>query len=241
ATHVASTAGSVTLGAPNDAHRAKCEQHREAVEKALSAHTGSPVAVELVVDGEGGGVGGGESPSPAPTGEPASAAPAPAGEPASPSPAANPSPAPAPSAAAAPGATATSDAPAVRSTTGALAHDSDPAPQASPDPARLSVVPVAEPAPPAVEPALDSEALQTPDSEAPPTPVLNGRAIADHARSQGPAPDPDEGLQRLADSLPDDDDVDIDDLVDAPPETVKTPIDRLAEAFPGSEMVDDQY
>ncbi len=71
--------------------------------------------------------------------------------------------------------------------------------------------------------------------------MLNGRAIADQARSQGPAPDPDEGLQRLADSLPDDDDVDIDDLVDAPPETVKTPIDRLADAFPGSEMVDDQY
>jgi len=41
--------------------------------------------------------------------------------------------------------------------------------------------------------------------------------------------------------LPQDDEVDLDDLVDAPPETVKTPIDRLAEAFPGSEMVDDQY
>jgi DNA polymerase-3 subunit gamma/tau len=39
--------------------------------------------------------------------------------------------------------------------------------------------------------------------------------------------------------LPDDEDVDLDDLVDAPPETVKTPIDRLAEAFPGSELIEE--
>jgi DNA polymerase-3 subunit gamma/tau len=39
--------------------------------------------------------------------------------------------------------------------------------------------------------------------------------------------------------LPDDDDVDLDDLVDAPPESVKSPIDRLAEAFPGSELIDE--
>lgn len=35
----------------------------------------------------------------------------------------------------------------------------------------------------------------------------------------------------------DDDDVDLSELTDAPPETVKTPIDRLAEAFPGSELI----
>jgi len=39
--------------------------------------------------------------------------------------------------------------------------------------------------------------------------------------------------------LPDDDDVDLDGLVDAPPESVKSPIDRLAEAFPGSELVEE--
>jgi DNA polymerase-3 subunit gamma/tau len=39
--------------------------------------------------------------------------------------------------------------------------------------------------------------------------------------------------------LPDDDEVDLDDLVDAPPESVKSPIDRLAEAFPGSELIDE--
>ncbi len=40
-------------------------------------------------------------------------------------------------------------------------------------------------------------------------------------------------------ALPDDDDVDLDDLVDAPPESVKSPIDRLAEAFPGSELIEE--
>lgn len=39
--------------------------------------------------------------------------------------------------------------------------------------------------------------------------------------------------------LPDDDEVDLDDLVDAPPESVKSPIDRLAEAFPGSELIEE--
>lgn len=39
--------------------------------------------------------------------------------------------------------------------------------------------------------------------------------------------------------LPEDDDVDLDGLVDAPPESVKSPIDRLAEAFPGSELVEE--
>jgi DNA polymerase-3 subunit gamma/tau len=42
------------------------------------------------------------------------------------------------------------------------------------------------------------------------------------------------------DDPPEDDDVDLDDLVDAPPESVKSPIDRLAEAFPGSELIDER-
>jgi DNA polymerase-3 subunit gamma/tau len=36
-----------------------------------------------------------------------------------------------------------------------------------------------------------------------------------------------------------DDEVDLSELTDAPPESVKTPIDRLAEAFPGSELMND--
>ena len=37
---------------------------------------------------------------------------------------------------------------------------------------------------------------------------------------------------------PADDDVDLDDLVDAPPGSVPSTIDRLAQAFPGSELVE---
>lgn len=36
-----------------------------------------------------------------------------------------------------------------------------------------------------------------------------------------------------------DDDIDLDELTDAPPETALSPIDRLAQAFPGAELVDD--
>ena len=50
-----------------------------------------------------------------------------------------------------------------------------------------------------------------------------------------------EPLVTNLESFPADDEIDLHDLVDAPPETVKTPIDRLAEAFPGSELVDDNY
>jgi len=38
-----------------------------------------------------------------------------------------------------------------------------------------------------------------------------------------------------------DDDIDLNDLVDAPPESVVSPIDRLAQAFPGSEMIDERH
>ena len=43
----------------------------------------------------------------------------------------------------------------------------------------------------------------------------------------------------MVSSLPDDDDVDLDDLTDAPPDSVKSPIERLAEAFPGSELIEE--
>jgi DNA polymerase-3 subunit gamma/tau len=35
-------------------------------------------------------------------------------------------------------------------------------------------------------------------------------------------------------------DIDLNDLVDAPPESVVTPIERLAQAFPGSELIDER-
>jgi DNA polymerase-3 subunit gamma/tau len=51
--------------------------------------------------------------------------------------------------------------------------------------------------------------------------------------------DGDDDLAAAPAEFPDDDDVDLDDLIDAPPESVRSPIDRLAEAFPGSELVED--
>jgi DNA polymerase-3 subunit gamma/tau len=36
-----------------------------------------------------------------------------------------------------------------------------------------------------------------------------------------------------------DDEIDPDDIVDAPPDDVVTPLDRLKQAFPGSTVVDE--
>jgi DNA polymerase-3 subunit gamma/tau len=69
-----------------------------------------------------------------------------------------------------------------------------------------------------------------PSSPAPrPAPLAAGPAQGD-AR---PATQPEGG------DLDDAAEIDMSELVDAPPESVKTPIDRLAEAFPGSEMVNE--
>ncbi|MET0662690.1 MAG: DNA polymerase III subunit gamma/tau [Ilumatobacteraceae bacterium] len=76
-------------------------------------------------------------------------------------------------------------------------------------------------------------------SDVPPTP-----SAGPAAPSAAPTAPPDVSRRDPAaatiDETPDDDDVDLDDLVDAPPESVKSPIDRLAEAFPGSELIDER-
>ena len=77
------------------------------------------------------------------------------------------------------------------------------------------------------------------ESSGPPTvPPSAGRAAA-RAAAERSAEGTDDLPTAAVTSLPDDDEVDLDDLVDAPPEAVKTPIDRLAEAFPGSELIED--
>jgi DNA polymerase-3 subunit gamma/tau len=43
--------GSLALGAPNDAHRSRCEQHRPEVEAALAKIVGAPVRLTIVVEG----------------------------------------------------------------------------------------------------------------------------------------------------------------------------------------------
>lgn len=142
AAFVASTPTTLTLSVPNAAHRAKCEQHRAAVEAALQEFAGVAVRIELV-DGGGGADGGERDPAPAVREGPSA------------------------------------------STTGTMSNRT------------MSIPSEAEPEPTtAVEPSVVS-------------------------------------------SLPDDDDVDLDDLTDAPPESVKSPIERLAEAFPGSELIEE--
>jgi DNA polymerase III subunit gamma/tau len=68
-------------------------------------------------------------------------------------------------------------------------------------------------------------------------------SVAARGGEVAPARDPGfdvDGERAVAPEVfPDDDDVDLDDLIDAPPESVKTPIDRLAEAFPGSELIEE--
>ena len=178
---VGSEPDSLTVALPNDSHRSKCEQHRDAVERALAQHTGTAVRLDLVVEGGGGDAGGrgdGSGGDPGRARDGGSA-----------------------------GARAAGPTTVVTAT----------APEA-----------VESPSPPA--PALRA----VPDAS-------EGRAIAEAARRSGPQPDPDEVVAADVVMLPDDDEVDLDDLVDAPPETVKSPIDRLAEAFPGSELIDDIY
>ncbi len=138
--------GSWQFSVPNEAHGAKCNDHRADVEAALSAATGSPVTIEFVV--------GGHVIDDAPT---------------RPRPTTRPAPVPSPSEPAAP-------------------------------------------RPSAVERAAQAAAAM-PDEP-------------DEVR-----PDPA--------ALPADDEIDVSELTDAPPESVKTPIDRLAEAFPGSELIND--
>jgi len=210
---VGSEPGSITLRLPNDTHRQKCEQHRPAVEQALATALGDPVALVLITgDGGGSGPSGGSGGGSTPGGGGG----APAARPAEVEPSAEhatPSePAGRPMAA---GRVA-----AVASVAAQLADDTDETPH-------LQSVP--EP-----EPAADG-GVESPAS---------GRAIAEAARAgevADPDTDPDVVDTVAYAELPDDDDVDLDDLVDAPPEAVKTPMDRLAEAFPGSELVDDVY
>ena len=69
-----------------------------------------------------------------------------------------------------------------------------------------------------------------------------GRAVTVELTHQGPeaAARPDDPTPALAVPAPaGDEEIDLDDLVDAPPEAHKSGIDRLAEAFPGSELVEE--
>jgi hypothetical protein len=142
---------------PNEAHGAKCNDHRPAVEAALAAAVGSPVTIEFV----SGGTRAADTES--------SRSPATSVAPATPSPSSSTSP--------------SSSSPSSSSSSSTSSAPSEP----EPDPER--------------EPEAEAEA-------------------------EPHVPEADE-------------DVDMHALTDAPPESVKTPIDRLADAFPGSELLAD--
>ena len=70
-------------------------------------------------------------------------------------------------------------------------------------------------------------------------------SVSPSAQASQPAPvyDSDPFPARLSSNDTDtdmDDNIDMDDLVDAPPESVLSPLDRLAQAFPGSKLIEDQ-
>jgi len=137
--------GMVTLGAPNDAHRAKCDQHRPEVEKVAAGIVGSPVRVQVVTDTS------------------------------------------------------------VRNDDIHDPHHEETTSSSSRQPGGRADGGV----PPSVGARMGGA----------------GTVVALHP---GGAPVPD-------------DDIDLHDLVDAPPESVVSPIDRLAQAFPGSELMDERH
>ena len=198
ATYVSNTETVLTLSLPNPVHRDKCEQHRAAVEQALTAAVGGPVSIELVLAGGGGdssSFGGGPSSSPATTrqsAEPTTQAPPPAnGSPIDP------------------------EDPTVDPQTDSLVLNDD---------------------------SLTDDASHRQQSESPRRTAE--RKAAEAQASGTPLQGDEEGLEAAGAEihvLPEDHEVDLTELVDAPPETVKTPIDRLAEAFPGSEFVTETY
>jgi DNA polymerase-3 subunit gamma/tau len=125
---------------------------------------------------------------------------------------------------------------AVRSVTGrptevALIIEGDSGPAVSTPPAATSATP-----PP-------SRPVATADGpDAAPAPAGSPAATPPPVRAEAPraAVVHEEPVRAPIDDPIDDDDVDLDDLVDVPPESVKSPIERLAEAFPGSEMIDER-
>ncbi|MEI7755606.1 MAG: DNA polymerase III subunit gamma/tau [Actinomycetota bacterium] len=74
------------------------------------------------------------------------------------------------------------------------------------------------------------------------SPSEGGQGNSSTSRNNSNNTDPtDTGSPRPAEprALPKDEDVDVNDLIDAPPESVISPIDQLSQAFPGSKLIDE--
>ena len=96
---------------------------------------------------------------------------------------------------------------------------------------------------------LDAAIVKAVGSSVPVVWVIDGAAAnsvadsgADPVADSGTDPTPSAGTASapvLADDPDDDLAVDLDDLVDVPPESVRTPAERLLEVFPGSKMIEE--
>ncbi len=75
-------------------------------------------------------------------------------------------------------------------------------------------------------------------SEPSPEPAAPRESALERA-TRAAAAEPDPEPEPTAYVPDDDDEIDLSELTDAPPEAVKTPVERLAEAFPGSELIPD--
>jgi len=174
---------------PNEAHASKCDEHRPAVEAALSAATGARVTIEFVSGG-----------------------------------------------------------------TSILDdhhddhdndHDNDGTPKlpteragsadSSPSSSTTATT-TPEPTPPASSSSSSPPATSSPSPSSAPT---TSTPAADRGGSAAPDRSDDDVVEPEPYVPEADEDVDLSSLTDAPPESVKTPIDRLAEAFPGSELMAD--
>jgi DNA polymerase-3 subunit gamma/tau len=128
---------------------------------------------------------------------------------------------------------------------GARAHDDHDAP------ARPAVAPPPAARSAAVDPAADHDSSQSESpqgqssrGESPRGGPTDDRSAQSDSADRAPGPP---GAESDGDPFPlhepwqpqNDDEIDLSELTDAPPESVKTPIDRLAEAFPGSELIND--
>jgi DNA polymerase-3 subunit gamma/tau len=100
-----------------------------------------------------------------------------------------------------------------------------------------AAAPASAPSPVRPEPSRGPDAA--PQGSAPhAAPAAQRESAIDRAK-QAAANDAEPEPEPAAYVPADDDEIDMSELTDAPPEAVKTPIERLAEAFPGSELVDD--
>lgn len=83
-------------------------------------------------------------------------------------------------------------------------------------------------------PASEQPPDHAPPPDGPPSDTASTATEPGASTDSGPATATGPGA-----AIDEEESIDLDELIDAPPETATTPYDRLTEAFPGSELIDD--